>query len=120
MTHSVLLLICYSTVAEGSIQALALCPDRRYLAVSESNTITVFDLKDEKRAKIQTLMGSDYGVEGFVCMAFSADSKYLLGQARGPTWSLFCWQWQEKDLIASVGATKKGLIRQVEIQNVSK
>ncbi|KAK2846133.1 hypothetical protein Q7C36_010987 [Tachysurus vachellii] len=100
-------------IADGSIQALALCPDRRYLAVSESNTITVFDLKDEKYAKIQTLMGSDYGVEEFVCMAFSADSKYLLGQARGPTWSLFYWQWEEKDLIARVGAIKKGLIRQV-------
>lgn len=103
------------------MKALALSPDRRYLAVSESDkwgTITIFDLEDEKCCKKQVLKGSDYSVQEFVCMAFSADSKYLLGQAGGPTWTLYFWQWQEKQLIDSVKTTRNGLISQVEILNV--
>ncbi|XP_034157779.2 cilia- and flagella-associated protein 57-like [Pangasianodon hypophthalmus] len=104
--------------AKGSkgMQALALSPDRRYLAVSESGkwgTITIFDLEDEKCCKRWVLKGSDFGVEEFVCMAFSADSKYLLGQAGGPTWTLFYWQWEEKELIATVKTTKDNVISQV-------
>ncbi|XP_017309295.1 cilia- and flagella-associated protein 57 isoform X2 [Ictalurus punctatus] len=101
---------------KGSMKALALSPDRRYLAVSESDkwgTITIFDLEDEKCCKKQVLKGSDYSVQEFVCMAFSADSKYLLGQAGGPTWTLYFWQWQEKELIDSVKTTRNGLISQV-------
>ncbi|XP_058246909.1 cilia- and flagella-associated protein 57-like [Hemibagrus wyckioides] len=102
-------------VAEGSsgMQALALSPDRHYLAVSECGTITVYDLNDGKCTKTQVLTHSDHDVKEFVCMAFSADSKYLLGQAGGPTWSLFYWNWKEQELIASVRATKSGIIKQV-------
>ncbi|KAG7331742.1 hypothetical protein KOW79_005711 [Hemibagrus wyckioides] len=95
------------------MQALALSPDRHYLAVSECGTITVYDLNDGKCTKTQVLTHSDHDVKEFVCMAFSADSKYLLGQAGGPTWSLFYWNWKEQELIASVRATKSGIIKQV-------
>ncbi|XP_058248965.1 cilia- and flagella-associated protein 57-like [Hemibagrus wyckioides] len=106
----------YSAAKSKSLRALAFSPDRRYLAVSECGkwaSITILDLKDKKHSKKKVLKGSDYGVQEFVCMAFSADSEYLLGQAGGPSWTLYCWQWKKKELIASVQIKTPGDIIQV-------
>lgn len=100
------------------MQALALSPDRRYLAVSERGkwgSIVIIDLEDQKRPKKQVLTGKDCGVQDFICMAFSADAEYLIGQAGGPTWNLICWQWKKNKLIATVKTTIQGNISQVEI-----
>lgn len=103
------------------LRALAISPDCRYLAVSECDkwgSITIIDLADKKHSKKRVLKGSNYGVQEFVCMAFSADSEYLLGQAGGPSWTLYCWQWKTKELIASVRIETPGNISQVEILKV--
>ncbi|KAF7711547.1 cilia- and flagella-associated protein 57-like isoform X1 [Silurus meridionalis] len=98
------------------IQALALSPNRRYLAVSESDiwgAIAIFDLKDKNCSMTQVLEGRDFDVQEFICMSFNVKSNYLLGQAGEPTWTLFCWEWSKKELLYSIKTMENGLISQV-------
>uniref|UniRef100_A0A3Q3NES5 Cilia and flagella associated protein 57 n=1 Tax=Mastacembelus armatus TaxID=205130 RepID=A0A3Q3NES5_9TELE len=108
--------VCYNTVQRcqrfipGSeksqhMRALAISANRRYLAVSESGeraTITVFDLQHEQGRKRKVLTAGDMLVQEFVCMAFSPDSKYLIGQTGGPDWMLIFWLWEKQKILASV------------------
>ncbi|XP_053495458.1 cilia- and flagella-associated protein 57-like [Ictalurus furcatus] len=98
------------------IQALAVSPDWRYLAVSEhreQGIITVYDIQSEQCSKRQVLTGSSDSIHEFVCMAFSADSKYLLGQPGGPAWTLFYWEWEKNEVIATVMTKRLGFVSQV-------
>ncbi|XP_019942091.1 cilia- and flagella-associated protein 57 [Paralichthys olivaceus] len=108
--------VCYNTVhrhqrfipgSEKSqgMRALAISPNRRYLAVSECGekaTITVFDLQHEQGRKRKVLTAGEGPVQEFVCMAFSPDSKYLIGQTCGPDWMLIFWLWEKQKVLASV------------------
>lgn len=85
--------------------ALALSADRRYLAVSERgerSTITVLDLHHEQGRKRQVLTAGDVPAQEFVCMAFSPDSKYLIGQTGPPEWTLIFWLWEKHKVLAAV------------------
>ncbi|XP_022601312.1 cilia- and flagella-associated protein 57 [Seriola dumerili] len=87
------------------MRALAISANRRYLAVSECGekaTITVFDLQHEQGRKRKVLTAGDMLVHEFVCMAFSPDSKYLIGQTGGPEWMLIFWLWEKQKVLASV------------------
>ncbi|XP_027141761.1 cilia- and flagella-associated protein 57 isoform X2 [Larimichthys crocea] len=108
--------VCYNTVQRcqrfipGSdksqaMRALAISANRRYLAVSECGgkaTITVFDLQHEQGRKRKVLTAGDLLVQEFVCMAFSPDSKYLIGQTGGPEWTLIFWLWEKQKVLATV------------------
>ncbi|KAF1391148.1 hypothetical protein PFLUV_G00038910 [Perca fluviatilis] len=108
--------VCYNSVQRcqrfipGSeksqgMRALAISANRRYLAVSECGekaTITVFDLQHEQGRKRKVLTAGDMPVEEFVCMAFSPDSKYLIGQTGGPEWMLIFWLWEKQKVLATV------------------
>ncbi|KAM7402726.1 hypothetical protein PAMP_017940 [Pampus punctatissimus] len=108
--------VCYNTVQRcqrfipGSeksqgMRALAISGNRRYLAVSECGekaSITVFDLQHEQGRKRKVLTAGDVFVEDFVCMAFSPDSKYLIGQTGGPEWMLIFWLWEKQKVLATV------------------
>ncbi|XP_061743732.1 cilia- and flagella-associated protein 57 isoform X2 [Nerophis ophidion] len=88
------------------ICAMAISPNRRFLAVSERGSqaaITVFDLQDDKGRKRKLLSSEDIVGEEFVCMAFSPNSKYLLAQTSGPEWTLVLWLWEKQ----KVASTKK-------------
>ncbi|KAJ8011195.1 hypothetical protein DPEC_G00055650 [Dallia pectoralis] len=88
--------------------AMAISTNRRYLAVSErgeKSTITVFDLQHEQSRKRKVLTGGDVSMLEFVCMAFSPDSKYLIGQTGAPDWTLFYWMWEKQKVMASVKTT---------------
>nr|XP_061794087.1 cilia- and flagella-associated protein 57 isoform X2 [Nerophis lumbriciformis] len=88
------------------IRAMALSPNRRFLAVSERGyqaAITVFDLQDDKGRKRKLLSSEDIVGEEIVCMAFSPNSKYLLAQTSGPEWMLVLWLWEKQN----VASTKK-------------
>lgn len=66
----------------GGITALAVSPNRRYVAVAEKRsdrpTVTVFDVTTLRRRKV--LSSSEVTSQEFVCLAFSPDSKYLVTQ----------------------------------------
>ncbi|KAM4604692.1 cilia- and flagella-associated protein 57 [Polymixia lowei] len=96
------------TEKSQGMQALAISANRRYLAVSERGekaTITVFDLQHEQGRKRKVLSGGDIPVQEFVCMAFSPDSKYLIGQAGGPEGTLIFWLWEKHKVMATVRAS---------------
>ncbi|XP_069559333.1 cilia- and flagella-associated protein 57 [Brachyistius frenatus] len=111
--------VCYNTVQRcqrfisGSeksrgMRALAISSNRRYLAVSECGeraTITVFDLQHEQGRKRKVLTAGDELVAEFVCVAFSPDSKYLIGQTGGPEWMLIFWLWEKHKVLATVKTT---------------
>eukprot|EP00066_Takifugu_rubripes_P026110 XP_011615376.1 PREDICTED: LOW QUALITY PROTEIN: cilia- and flagella-associated protein 57 [Takifugu rubripes] len=85
--------------------ALALSANRRYLAVSERgerSTITVLDLHHEQGRKRKVLTAGDLPAQEFVCMAFSPDSKYLIGQTGPPEWTLIFWLWEKHKVLATV------------------
>ncbi|XP_029362494.1 cilia- and flagella-associated protein 57 isoform X2 [Echeneis naucrates] len=85
--------------------ALAISGNLRYLAVSECGdkaTITVFDLQHEQGRKRKVLTAGDIPAQEFVCLAFSPDSKYLIGQTGGPEWMLILWLWEKQKVLASV------------------
>uniref|UniRef100_A0A3B3URR6 Cilia and flagella associated protein 57 n=1 Tax=Poecilia latipinna TaxID=48699 RepID=A0A3B3URR6_9TELE len=95
---------------EGSLglRALALSPNQRYLAVSEKAeeaSITVFDLHQEHGMKKKVLTAGDFLVQEFLCMAFSPDSKYLIGQSGAPEWLLIFWSWEKNKVLATVKTT---------------
>lgn len=85
--------------------ALALSANRRYLAVSERGeraAITVLDLHHEQGRKRKVLTAGDLPAQEFVCMAFSPDSKYLIGQTGPPEWTLIFWLWEKHKVLATV------------------
>ncbi|KAG7229689.1 hypothetical protein INR49_012736, partial [Caranx melampygus] len=87
------------------MRAMAISTNRRYLAVSECGekaTITVYDLQHEQGRKRKTLTAGEMLLQEFVCMAFSPDSKYLIGQTGGPDWMLILWLWEKQKVLASV------------------
>uniref|UniRef100_W5MH82 Cilia- and flagella-associated protein 57 n=1 Tax=Lepisosteus oculatus TaxID=7918 RepID=W5MH82_LEPOC len=93
------------TERSHGMQALAISSNRRYLAVSErgeKGTITVYDLQHEQSRKRKVLSGGDSPVQDFVYMAFSPDSKYLIGQSGAPDWTLFYWMWEKQKVMATV------------------
>ncbi|XP_037639358.1 cilia- and flagella-associated protein 57 [Sebastes umbrosus] len=108
--------VCYNTTQRfqrfipGSeksqgMRALAISANRRYLAVSERGekaTVTVFDLQHEQGRKRKVLTAGDVPVQEFVCMAFSPDSKYLIGQTGGPEWTLIFWLWEKQKVLATM------------------
>lgn len=88
------------------MRAMAISANRRYLAVSERGgeraTVTVFDLQHEQGRKRKVLTAGDAPGREFVCVAFSPDSKYLIGQTGGPEWTLVLWLWEKQKVLASV------------------
>lgn len=106
-TLFVCILICLMTGTEKSqgMRAMAISANRRYLAVSECGekaTITVYDLQHEQGRKRKVLTAGEIPLQEFACMAFSPDSKYLIGQTGGPDWMLILWLWEKQKILASV------------------
>lgn len=90
------------------MRALSMSANRRYLAVSECverATITVFDLQHEQGRKRKVLSAGGTPVQEFVSLAFSPDSKYLIGQTGGPEWMLVFWLWEQNEILATVNTT---------------
>ncbi|XP_064153500.1 cilia- and flagella-associated protein 57-like isoform X1 [Anguilla rostrata] len=93
-----------ATEKSQGLQALAISPDRLYLAVSErgeKSTVTVYELQQDYMRKRKVLSGEGL-LQVFVCMAFSHDSQYLIGQSGEPDWTLFLWIWQKNKLIPTI------------------
>lgn len=100
------------------MSALAISANRRYLAVSERAeraTITVMDLHHQPGNKNRkVLTGGDVPVQEFICMAFSPDSKYLIGQSGAPDWTLIFWFWEKHKILATIKtSTSSNPVKQV-------
>nr|XP_021500230.1 cilia- and flagella-associated protein 57 [Meriones unguiculatus] len=88
--------------------ALAISPNRRYLAISETvqekPTITIYELSSIPCRKRKILNNFDFQVQKFVSMAFSPDSKYLLTQTSPPESNLIYWLWEKQKVMAIIRA----------------
>uniref|UniRef100_A0A667XCB5 Cilia and flagella associated protein 57 n=1 Tax=Myripristis murdjan TaxID=586833 RepID=A0A667XCB5_9TELE len=93
------------TERSQGMQALAISANRRYLAVAERGekaSVTVYDLQHEQGRKRKVLSADDNNIQEFVCLAFSPDSKFLIGQAGAPEWTLTLWLWEKQKVMATV------------------
>eukprot|EP00055_Hartaetosiga_balthica_P003769 m.8941 g.8941 ORF g.8941 m.8941 type:complete len:1202 (-) comp3312_c0_seq1:127-3732(-) len=84
--------------SEGSqgFSALAVSPNRRYVAIAERGehaAVTIYDLHSLKKRKY--LSDSTSECTEFVSMAFSPDSKYLVTLGGKPDWLMHYWAWEK-------------------------
>ena len=87
----------------GGMTAMALTPNKRYIAVAEKGekaTITIYDLQTLRKKKVLTT--TDVQSQQYVSLAFSPDSKYLVSQGARPDWTLLYWAWEKPKPMASI------------------
>ncbi|CAH8577208.1 unnamed protein product [Schistosoma haematobium] len=100
--------------SEG-MTALAISPNRRYIALSEKTldkpVITIYDVHALRKKK--TLHTPDTHSNEFVSIAFSPDSKYLAVQSGSPDWMLTYWSWEKPKQLASVKTSTSNPIKQI-------
>ncbi|KAL5255192.1 hypothetical protein ACHWQZ_G014581 [Mnemiopsis leidyi] len=80
----------------GGMTAMALTPNKRYIAVAEKGekaTITIYDLQTLRKKKVLTT--TEVQSQQYVSLAFSPDSKYLVSQGARPDWTLLYWAWEK-------------------------
>ncbi|XP_025942665.1 cilia- and flagella-associated protein 57 isoform X1 [Apteryx rowi] len=88
------------------MQALAISPNRRYLAVSETvaeqPAVTVYEVSLVPSRRRRTLAAAELPVREFVALAFSPDSRYLAAATSPPEVHLAYWLWEKQRLMAAV------------------
>lgn len=92
-----------ATETTEGITAMALAPNRRFVAVAEKSNrgmVSIYDLKTLKKRKV--LSSADTQGRSYVCMEFSADNQLLLTQGGAPDWILTCWNWSKGKAVASI------------------
>eukprot|EP00762_Andalucia_godoyi_P001507 ANDGO_00191.mRNA.1 hypothetical protein len=108
----------------GGISAVAISPNRKFLAVAEyasasasasengpvaDPVITVYDVQLPKRKKVMSPAGTTLPTGGaftqYTCLAFSADSRFLAAQTNGSSFQLTVWQWEKSRLLAHASST---------------
>jgi WD40 repeat protein len=97
------------------ITAIAVSPNKKFVAVAEKSdkgVITVFDLHSLKRRRLLT--STDSHSREFVSLAFSPDSKLLMAQGGAPDWCLTIWTWEKAKFMAAIktAATPNSVIYQ--------
>uniref|UniRef100_H3CPL1 Cilia and flagella associated protein 57 n=1 Tax=Tetraodon nigroviridis TaxID=99883 RepID=H3CPL1_TETNG len=121
--------VCYNTIRSSqrlvpgseksqAMCALAISANRRYLAVAEraeKATVAVLDLHHQPgKTKRRVLSAGDLPAQEFICLAFSPDSKYLIGQTGAPEWTLIFWFWEKHKILATVKTgTSNNPVKQV-------
>ncbi|KAI8825817.1 WD40-repeat-containing domain protein [Fimicolochytrium jonesii] len=91
-----------------AITAMAISANKRYIAIAERGekaSCALYDLHTLRRRK--TLQSTDTESKDFVCVAFSADAKYILTQTGPPDWTLYYWSWEKVKVMASVRTTSQ-------------
>ena len=108
----------FSQGGDGA-SAMAISPNRRYAAIAERHpdkpSVTVFDLQTMRKRKVLTC--PEANTNEFLSVAFSPDSKYLIGQGAGPDWILVYWHWEKSKTMAhaKVSTLSSGVVHQVGI-----
>lgn len=87
-------------------QALAVSPNRRYLAVSETvaeqPVLTVYELSSVPARRRRTLAAAELPAREAVALAFSPDCRYLAAATAPPEGHLTYWLWEKQRLMAAV------------------
>ncbi|XP_062921097.1 cilia- and flagella-associated protein 57 [Mobula hypostoma] len=90
------------------ILALALSPNRRYLAISEKGekaSVSIYDIQHDQSRKRKSLSVNDLQAQEFISIAFSPDSKYLIAQSGQPDWTLIYWLWKKQKIMGVMKTT---------------
>ena len=96
------------TDQSNGMTALAVSPNRRYVAVAEKGekpSITIYDLHSLRKRKVLTT--SECQSSEYVSIAFSPDSKYLVAQGGRPDWTLLYWTWEKAKVLAFTKSTNQ-------------
>jgi cilia- and flagella-associated protein 57 len=91
-----------------SISAIALSPNKKFIAIAESGEqpqIQIVDTNTRKRRKVLSV--SDLGSDRFVCMQFSGDGRHLATQGGAPQWHLLYWNWERSKPLAVYQVTRE-------------
>eukprot|EP01065_Artemidia_motanka_P053300 TRINITY_DN985_c0_g1_i1.p1 TRINITY_DN985_c0_g1~~TRINITY_DN985_c0_g1_i1.p1 ORF type:complete len:1217 (+),score=514.48 TRINITY_DN985_c0_g1_i1:99-3749(+) len=87
-----------------AITAMALTPNKKYIAVAvsgESPSVEIFDTTNRKRRKVLTLQDpASLESREYVCLAFSHDGRHLVTQGGAPGWNLVFWTWDRSKAMA--------------------
>lgn len=90
-----------------AVTAIALSPNRKYIAIAESGEhpqIQVIDTNTRKRKRMLSI--SDLGSDRFVALEFSADGRHLVSQGGAPQWNLLYWNWDRSKPLAQVAVVR--------------
>eukprot|EP00730_Choanoeca_flexa_P000903 TRINITY_DN10389_c0_g2_i3.p1 TRINITY_DN10389_c0_g2~~TRINITY_DN10389_c0_g2_i3.p1 ORF type:complete len:1202 (+),score=338.92 TRINITY_DN10389_c0_g2_i3:34-3639(+) len=85
----------HGTEGSGGFTAMAISPNRRYIALAERGkqaSVTIYDLHSLKKRK--HLQYAESTCTEFVSLVFSPDSKYLVTVGGAPEWSMYYWAWE--------------------------
>jgi len=87
-----------------AITAMALSPNKKYLAVAESGEnpcIAIYDTTTRKRRKVLSI--PDLNSREYVSLAFSSiDGRHLATQGGYPDWNLVYWNWERSKALSMV------------------
>lgn len=94
------------------MQALAVSPNRRFLAVSEAAeeqpVLAVYELTAERARRRKVLAADELPARQVVSLAFSPNSQFLAAATAPPEGHLTCWLWEKQQLAASVRVPAAG------------
>ncbi|PKU28390.1 cilia- and flagella-associated protein 57 [Limosa lapponica baueri] len=100
------LLLPAGTEKSRGVQALAVSPNRRYLAVSETvadqPVLAVSELSEVPARRRRTLAAAELPAREVVSLAFSPDCRYLAAITLPPEGHLTYWLWEKQRLMAAV------------------
>ncbi|NXK61399.1 CFA57 protein, partial [Sylvietta virens] len=100
------------TEKSRGVQALAVSPDRRFLAVSEAAgeqpVLAVYELTAERAGRRKVLASDELPARQTVSLAFSPDSRLLAAATAPPEGHITCWLWEKQQLAASVRVQAAG------------
>lgn len=94
------------------MQALAVSPDRRFLALSEAAgeqpVLAVYELTAERARRRKVLAAEELPARQAVSLAFSPDCRLLAAATAPPEGHLSCWLWEKQQLVAAVSLPAAG------------
>ncbi|KAM3668616.1 cilia- and flagella-associated protein 57 [Ammospiza maritima maritima] len=100
------------TKKSRGVQALAVSPDRRFLALSEAAgerpVLAVYELSAERARRRKVLAAEEQPARQAVSLAFSPDSQLLAAATAPPEGHLACWLWEKQQLVATVRVPAAG------------
>lgn len=95
------------------ITAIALSPNKKYIAIAESGEhpqIQIVDTSTRKRRRVLNV--TDLGSDRFVALQFSADGRHLATQGGAPQWNLLYWNWERSKPLAQIQVARDVAVAQ--------